>query len=559
MCFQVIVSLLMTDIFPSPEVLINDVHETGFEKLSREEFTTLQITPADTDLWLKMGQLRGEVYADRKYISLDDLNEDGAEYDDYDAQSEHFIAVDSEGEVIGTVRVINRGDTGLVLPAESEFETTLPEQAQEISRLIHSSDLSATEGMLVSLALMRATLKATSGVSENIYAVLEKKLHRQLSHHIGIQLRTVGEERQIEKYNGTTNYLVEMQPILITSQIHQRDMRVMHEIEGHASLAESILGKPFAPFFERDAAAKGLGKVSLSDLTSPNPEQYDRNRGFYSKEEQEKLWESTVAIAGAGGDGGQLAIALARSGVRKFKLADPEIFEVQNLNRQAGASYATLGHNKAEVIARELRAIGATVEVYNMGITEENVDEFVAGSDLIIDETEFTMPELGVMLARRAREHQLPVLMALNIGFGSYTTSFAHDGMKFEEYLGLDPEMSLGEIAKQEVSIAKWAPHIPTYANTDVLVKVQKGEMSAPTVVQGVLFAAADAGTQAVMHLLSDVNPERAKWVRWAPHGRSIDSHDGTHEVSSRFARFNISVAIAALRTRLGKNQPTDR
>jgi len=544
----------MTDILGNPDALIHHAYDMESEKLAEQGFTTMRITEKDTDLWLKMGQLRGEVYIAHNYIGVDELNDQAAEFDDNDERSEHFVAVSDDNEVIGTVRVISRGDSELLLPSEEVFLHELPPTAQEISRLIHREDLSATAGLLVSLSLMRAALKTTTETSEKVYAVLEHKLYRQLHTHIGIKLTTLGEPLVMEKYNDTINLLVEMQPPLITSQVHERDVRVRARVERHAALSESILGKPFAPFFERDVATKGLGRVMLSDLTSPNPAQFERNAPFVSKEEQEKLWNSTVAIAGAGGDGGQLAIALANLGVRNFKLADPERFGVENLNRQAGASYATIGHNKAEVIANLLRDLGATVKVYKDGINESNVDDFVAGSDLIADETEFTMPELGVMLARRARHHNVPAIMAMNVGFGSYTTSFSPKGMTFEAYLGLDPDMPLDEIANQEVSLAKWAPHIPSYANTNLLMDVQKGIISAPTVVPGVLIAAGDATTQAFAHLVSDINPSREKWIRWAPHGKAIDAIDGMMNIKSRAIHFPVSVAIAAFRTKFGKN-----
>jgi len=544
----------MTDIVANPEVFINDARTKGFETLSENGFTTQKITEANADLWLQMGQLRGEVYAEKKYITEDDLDEHAAEYNRFDDQAEHFVAVDDDGTVVGTVRVISRTADALLLPAEEDFGYELPIDAQEISRLIREPELSATDGLLVSLALMRAALKATAGTSEKVYAVLEQKLHRQLSVHVGIHLRTLGDPIVMDKYNDTLNSLVEMQPRLITSQIHERDVRVRRHAQNHKALSESLLGKPFAPFFERDVATQGLGRVRISDFSSSNPDQFERNAPFVSKEQQAKLGVSTVSLAGVGGDGGELAIALAKLGVRYFRVADPEFFGVENLNRQAGASYATIGHNKAEVIADMLRDLGAVVRVYPGGITAENIDEFVEGADLIADETEFTMPELGVMLARSARRHNVPTIMTLNVGFGSYTTSFDPNGMKFEEYLGLDADMPLDQIAKQEVPLSKWAPHIPSYADTNLLTDVQRGVISTPTVAPGVLIAAGDATTQALAHLVAGIEPSRESWIKWAPHGKAIDVIDGSIEVKSRARHFALSVAIAALRTKFGKN-----
>lgn len=526
------------------------------ETIAEKGFTTRRITPQDTELWLKMGQLRADVYLSRGYVKETDINQDGAEYDEFDDHSDHFVALTDDNEMIGTVRVVNRGDGTLKLPAELDFGVELGERSQEISRLIRDPSLTPVEGALVSLSMMRATLKATVGKSDHIYAVLEPHLENELSNQIGIGLTTIAGPKAMPEYNNTVNSLVEMTPHLITSQIYQRDLRVIERRRTQPRLAEKIQGQMFAPFFERDSLHNGLGRVSLTDFRTANPDQFERNLGFYSREEQERLWNSTVAIAGAGGDGGELAITLARAGVRKFRLADPEVFEVENLNRQAGSGYDVVGHNKAEVVARYLRSLNAEVEVYTEGVTTENVSEFVKGADLVIDETEYTMPQLGVMLARAAREHELPVLMALNVGFGSYTTSFDPNGQTFEEYLGLKKDLPLEAYANEEISIGKWAPHIPSYAHISVLGKVLRGEMSTPTVVQGVHVAAGDAGTQAIMHLIDPVHGRWGKNIAWAPTGRSVDAIDGTRIVRSRQFEFARSVAIASFKSRFGKNEP---
>jgi len=137
-----------------------------------------------------------------------------------------------------------------------------------------------------------------------------------------------------------------------------------------------------------------------------------RNLGFLNNEEQDILENSTVSIAGVGGDGALLAVQLARMGVGSFRLADPDPFEVENINRQAVCSDSTIGVNKAVAVGDYIRSINPNAEIslYEDGITKRNVSEFVKGSDLLIDETEFTLHALAVMLAREAREESIPML-----------------------------------------------------------------------------------------------------------------------------------------------------
>ena len=80
-------------------------------------------------------------------------------------------------------------------------------------------------------------------------------------------------------------------------------------------------------------------------------EAFKRNRGLITEEEQEKLRNSRVAIAGMGGVGGVHLVTLARLGIGKFTIADPDVFEVANFNRQYGATISNVGRNKAEAMA----------------------------------------------------------------------------------------------------------------------------------------------------------------------------------------------------------------
>lgn len=263
-------------------------------------------------------------------------------------------------------------------------------------------------------------------------------------------------------------------------------------------------------------------------MLNPNDLEFSRNLGFFSVEEQEKLNQSTIAIAGAGGDGGMLAIQLARMGVGNLRLADPDPFEAENINRQAACTTKTVGVNKALAVANYISDINPNIklEVYDEGITSENVETFVAGSNLVIDETEFTIHAIGVSLARAARKQNVPNLMAMNVGFGTTVTSFLpNKGMSFEKMLGLSETDSLDVIADAEPKISRWLPYIPPYADLDVFKKVATGEKSAPSVAPGVAIAASVASVQSVLHILDGDN-NRPKPVH-APEVLMMDAMTG--------------------------------
>lgn len=153
---------------------------------------------------------------------------------------------------------------------------------------------------------------------------------------------------------------------------------------------------------------------------------FERHRGFLSSAEQLHLRESVAAIAGAGGDGGLLAIQLARLGVGELRLANLDPFEIENTISKAACSRSTIGTNKARAVACYVSDINPhiRVKIFDSGINEDNLEAFVSGSNPVIEETEFTLHLLAVMLTREATKWNVPNLTAFNIGFGAVATTY---------------------------------------------------------------------------------------------------------------------------------------
>ncbi len=286
---------------------------------------------------------------------------------------------------------------------------------------------------------------------------------------------------------------------------------------------------------------------------------FERNLGFMTSDEQALLHDSKVVIAGAGGDGGLLAVEMARLGVQNFCLADPDPFEEENTNRQATCVQGTLGKNKAEAVGNYLQAINPDIntEIFDEGIQKSNVADFVEGADLVIDETEFTMPELGVMLARESRANNVPQMTALNIGFGAIVTTYHPKGPTLEKQLGFTEDQDIDEIAQSSVSLDRWLPYLPAYGDVNVLKKVADGDKSAPSIAPGVALAAGVGATQALLNLLKGQN-NRPDPV-YAPKAITVDA------MEQRFKQTKISrvkyyqhLSRLLLRNVLGKNPKAD-
>ncbi len=98
------------------------------------------------------------------------------------------------------------------------------------------------------------------------------------------------------------------------------------------------------------------------------------------------LRDATVGIAGAGGLGSNAAVALARAGVGRLIIADFDVVEITNLNRQQ-YFLSQVGKVKVEALRANLRRINPFTEVaiHDRVITPENLASIFGRSDLLIE------------------------------------------------------------------------------------------------------------------------------------------------------------------------------
>lgn len=116
-----------------------------------------------------------------------------------------------------------------------------------------------------------------------------------------------------------------------------------------------------------------------------------RNRGLIGDAEQWRLRTSRVLVAGCGSIGGAAVEPLVRLGAENLVLAEPDVYELHNLNRQ-NATLDDVGKNKALALAARCRAINphATVEVQPAGVTSATVTELLDDTALAIDGVDVT-------------------------------------------------------------------------------------------------------------------------------------------------------------------------
>lgn len=139
----------------------------------------------------------------------------------------------------------------------------------------------------------------------------------------------------------------------------------------------------------------------------------NRNKQKITANEQELLQQKTVGIIGLSvGQSVALTMCMERC-CGRLKLADFDELELSNMNRLRSGLH-NLGQKKVIIAAREIAEIDPylVVEIYEEGVTGQNIDAFFNGLDLLVE----VCDGLDVKISSRlkARELKIPVVMDTN-------------------------------------------------------------------------------------------------------------------------------------------------
>ncbi len=125
-----------------------------------------------------------------------------------------------------------------------------------------------------------------------------------------------------------------------------------------------------------------LGKLAALAL--------DRQTRVFGEHFNNILGSLNVTIVGAGGTGSPVAIMLARAGIKKIAIIDPDIVEKTNIHRLHGATMDDIGLQKADVIVREIDRLGLGISAIPItaSVDDENYRDVLKSSDVIFCATD---------------------------------------------------------------------------------------------------------------------------------------------------------------------------
>jgi len=185
-------------------------------------------------------------------------------------------------------------------------------------------------------------------------------------------------------------------------------------------------------------------------------EAFSRTLGWITPSELELLGRKRVAIAGLGGVGGSHFLTLARLGIGAFTVADLDVFELANFNRQAGAFVSTVDKPKVEVLAGMALDINPEIDlrVFDAGVDPGNLDAFLDGVDVYVDGLDYFVVETRRAVFAACARKGIPAVTAAPLGLSAALLSFLPGTMTFEDYFVLEGRPEFEQLVRFLVGLA---------------------------------------------------------------------------------------------------------
>lgn len=256
----------------------------------------------------------------------------------------------------------------------------------------------------------------------------------------------------------------------------------------------------------------------MTDTAFDYEQAFSRHLGWVTEAEQSKLRQTRVCIAGLGGVGGIYMLSLARLGIGKFSIADFDTYALVNFNRQFGASLASLGRPKLDVVLEMARDINPEIDVrvFPQGLQADNLEAFLAEGDIYLDGLDFFALDIRRQVFGLCTAKGIPATTVAPLGMGAALLNFLPGRMSFEDYFQMEGRDADEQSARFLVGLS------PAMLQLSYLVdpsRVDLANKRGPSSVIGVQLCSAIATAQVLKIILG-----RGRVV-CAPSGLHFDAY----------------------------------
>lgn len=179
-------------------------------------------------------------------------------------------------------------------------------------------------------------------------------------------------------------------------------------------------------------------------------EHRSRNLGLLTEEDQDKIAEKTLLVAGCG-VGSLIAISAARLGFEKFVLVDGDKVELSNINRQ-GYTSRDAGSYKVTALAKKIKHINphAEIQKFHIFVDIKNAARLVHKADIIIDSIDPDAAQAVIAMHRAAQKEHKTIIQPTDVGWGAMVQIFTPESITYEKMIGLDPKKPVEEVSNEE-------------------------------------------------------------------------------------------------------------
>ncbi len=177
----------------------------------------------------------------------------------------------------------------------------------------------------------------------------------------------------------------------------------------------------------------------------------DRNLGILMEEEQDKIKNTKVAVAGLGGIGGPVCEILVRTGVENLNILDNGTYEPTNRNRQIFSFTDTNNKNKTDVTEEYLLKINPDTRIKKfLFLDENNINDFIRGVDIVVLAIDDLIPIL--LLSRKTHKLNITLIEAWAFLYGNVRVFNANTPSLEEVYKFPTMGKPISEITAEEQS-----------------------------------------------------------------------------------------------------------
>lgn len=152
---------------------------------------------------------------------------------------------------------------------------------------------------------------------------------------------------------------------------------------------------------------------------------FSRTKMLLGEEAMDKLAACRVAVFGAGGVGGYVIEALARSGIGAIDIIDNDTVCPSNINRQIIATTKTIGQYKVDAAKNRVKDINPDIEVhtYKTFFMPENSSDFdFKLYDYVVDAIDTVTGKIELIV--KANEAGTPIISSMGAGNKLNPTAF---------------------------------------------------------------------------------------------------------------------------------------